>query len=123
MEATTITASQDALERELNPWLAAEARFDEAASRLGLDDGLCKVLRSPSKEIIVHIPVVLDDGRLEVFTGYRVQHSNARGPAKGGVRYYAGPDARRSAGAGRLDDMEVRGSQYPVRRRQGRRGV
>jgi glutamate dehydrogenase (NAD(P)+) len=87
MEATTITASPAALERELNPWLAAEARFDEAATRLGLDEGLCKVLRSPSKEIIVHIPVTLDDGRLEVFTGFRVQHSNARGPAKGGVRY------------------------------------
>ena len=46
-----------------------------------------KVLRTPSREIIVHIPVVLDDGRLEVFTGYRVQHSIARGPAKGGIRY------------------------------------
>jgi glutamate dehydrogenase (NAD(P)+) len=46
-----------------------------------------KVLRSPSREIIVHIPVQLDDGRLEVFTGYRVQHSLARGPAKGGIRY------------------------------------
>jgi glutamate dehydrogenase (NAD(P)+) len=87
MDATAITASPAALEQELNPWLAAEARFDAAASRLGLDEGLCKVLRSPSKEIIVHIPVSLDDGRLEVFTGYRVQHSNARGPAKGGVRY------------------------------------
>ena len=46
-----------------------------------------KVLRSPSREVIVHIPVLLDDGRLEVFTGYRVQHSVARGPAKGGIRY------------------------------------
>jgi glutamate dehydrogenase (NAD(P)+) len=87
METTTITAGPDGLERELNTWLAAEARFDEAANRLGLDEGLCKVLRSPSKEVIVHIPVTLDDGRLEVFTGYRVQHSNARGPAKGGVRF------------------------------------
>ena len=76
-----------AMENELNPWLAAEARFDLAASRLGLDNGLCKVLRMPSKEITVHIPVQLDDGRLEVFTGYRVQHSVARGPGKGGVRF------------------------------------
>jgi glutamate dehydrogenase (NAD(P)+) len=75
------------LKEELNPWLAAEARFDEAAGRLGLDDGLCKVLRTPSKEIIVHIPVQLDDARLEVFTGYRVQHSIARGPGKGGIRF------------------------------------
>src|SRR6202166_975721 len=77
-------------EQETNPWLAAEARFDEAADRLHLDDGMCKVLRSPTKEITVHIPVQLDDGRLEVFTGYRVQHSVARGPGKGGIRY--GPD-------------------------------
>src|ERR1700691_5092834 len=75
------------LETEFNPKISAEVRFDEAAARLGLDDGMQKVLRSPSREIIVHIPVPLDDGRLEVFTGYRVQHSIARGPAKGGIRY------------------------------------
>jgi glutamate dehydrogenase (NAD(P)+) len=74
-------------ENEKNPWLAAAARFDEAAKRLNLDDGMCKVLRSPAREITVHIPVQLDDGRLEVFTGYRVQHSIARGPAKGGIRF------------------------------------
>src|SRR5208282_58655 len=75
------------VENEFNPRESAEARFDEAASRLGLDDGMQKVLRTPSREIIVHIPVMLDDGRLEVFTGYRVQHSLARGPAKGGIRF------------------------------------
>jgi glutamate dehydrogenase (NAD(P)+) len=80
----TVTLS---LEQEKNPWLAAEARFDEAATRLNMDDGLRKVLRSPAKEITVHIPVQLDDGRLEVFTGYRVQHSIARGPGKGGIRF------------------------------------
>jgi glutamate dehydrogenase (NAD(P)+) len=74
-------------ENEKNPWLAAAARFDEAASRLKLDDGMRKVLGTPAKEIIVHIPVQLDDGRIEVFTGYRVQHSVARGPAKGGIRF------------------------------------
>ena len=75
------------LENELNPWLAAEARFDEAAEKLKLDDGMRKILQSPAREITVHIPVALDDGRLEVFTGYRVQHSIARGPAKGGIRF------------------------------------
>ena len=74
-------------ENEHNPWLAAAARFDEAASRLRLDDGIRKVLGTSTKEITVHIPVQLDDGRLEVFTGYRVQHSLARGPAKGGIRF------------------------------------
>ena len=75
------------LENEKNPWIAAAARFDEAAMRLKLDDGMRKVLRSTAKELTVHIPVQLDDGRLEVFTGYRVQHSLARGPAKGGIRF------------------------------------
>jgi glutamate dehydrogenase (NAD(P)+) len=74
-------------ENEKNPWLAAAARFDEAAMRLKLDDGMRKVLGTPAKEITVHIPVQLDDGRIEVFTGYRVQHSVARGPAKGGIRF------------------------------------
>jgi glutamate dehydrogenase (NAD(P)+) len=74
-------------DNETNPWLAAAARFDEAAMRLGLDEGMQKVLRAPAREITVNIPVQLDDGRLEVFTGYRVQHSLARGPAKGGIRF------------------------------------
>jgi glutamate dehydrogenase (NAD(P)+) len=75
------------LENEKNPWLAAAARFDEAARRLKLDDGMCKVLRTPNKELTVNIPIQLDDGRIEVFTGYRVHHSLARGPAKGGIRF------------------------------------
>jgi len=72
---------------EMNPWLAAEARFNIAARALGMDDGLQKVLRTPTREITVYIPVMMDDGRIEVFTGYRVHHSVARGPAKGGIRY------------------------------------
>ncbi|HYO82791.1 MAG TPA: Glu/Leu/Phe/Val dehydrogenase [Bryobacteraceae bacterium] len=75
------------LEQELNPWLAADARFNEAAGLLRLEEGLQKILRMPAREITVHIPVTLDDGRLFVFTGYRVQHSIARGPAKGGIRF------------------------------------
>ncbi len=74
-------------QNEMNPWLAAAARFDTAATYLGLDDGMRKVLGTSTKEITVHIPVQLDDGRIEVFTGYRVQHSLARGPAKGGIRF------------------------------------
>jgi glutamate dehydrogenase (NAD(P)+) len=85
--ATLTSPVTISLENEKNPWLAAAARFDEAACRLKLDDGMCKVLRTPVKELTVNIPVQLDDGRLEVFTGYRVQHSLARGPAKGGIRF------------------------------------
>jgi glutamate dehydrogenase (NAD(P)+) len=80
--ATTVS-----LEQEINPWEAQAARFDYAARKLNLEDGLWKVLRQPSREIIVHFPVQMDDGRFEVFTGYRVQHSQARGPGKGGIRY------------------------------------
>src|SRR3974377_1972405 len=75
------------LEQESNPWEQQAARFNLAAEKLNLDEGLWRVLRQPNREIIVHIPVNMDNGQLEVFTGYRVQHSIARGPAKGGVRY------------------------------------
>jgi glutamate dehydrogenase (NAD(P)+) len=83
----TTTAKPISLEQEVNPWMAQAARFDLAAHKLNLDEGLWKVLQQPNREIIVHIPVSMDNGTLEVFTGYRVQHSIARGPAKGGIRY------------------------------------
>ena len=75
------------LEQEINPWEAQSARFNFAAQRLNLDEGLWKVLQYPNRELIVHIPVSMDNGKLEVFTGFRVQHSIARGPSKGGIRY------------------------------------
>lgn len=82
-----IAGTEQSMEQELNPWLSAETRFNEAAGLLGLDDGMQKILRTPAREIAVAIPVQLDDGRFEVFTGYRVQHSIARGPGKGGIRF------------------------------------
>jgi glutamate dehydrogenase (NAD(P)+) len=83
---TTATKSVS-LEQELNPTEAQTARFDLAAQKLNLDEGIWKVLRYPTRELIVHIPVAMDNGKLEVFTGFRVQHSIARGPSKGGIRY------------------------------------
>src|SRR5438270_1726913 len=77
------------VDQEINPWQSAAHRFDEAAELLKLDDGMRKVLRTPAMELTVNFPVVLDDGRIELFTGYRVQHSIARGPAKGGIRFAA----------------------------------
>jgi len=74
-------------EKELSVYESMAARFDVAASKLQLDEGLTKYLRSPHREIIVHIPVAMDNHQLRVFDGYRVQHSIARGPCKGGVRY------------------------------------
>jgi glutamate dehydrogenase (NAD(P)+) len=75
------------LEQEINPWEAQEARFDFAARKLNLEDGLWKLLRLPAREVIVHFPVTMDNGKMEIFTGFRVQHSIARGPGKGGIRY------------------------------------
>ena len=72
----------------LNPWHIAQQQFDLAADRLNLDPGLRQVLREPRRELTVHFPVHMDDGSVQVFTGYRVQHNLGRGPAKGGIRYH-----------------------------------
>lgn len=76
--------------KEFSVFDSMAARFDIAARKLELDEGILKYLRTPNREIIVHIPVAMDNGKLDVFDGFRVQHSIARGPCKGGVRY--GPD-------------------------------
>jgi glutamate dehydrogenase (NAD(P)+) len=76
-----------ALLAEENPFEAMMSRFDYAAQRLSLDPGLYKVLRSPEKQIIVSVPVVRDNGEVDVYTGYRVLYNTSRGPAKGGIRF------------------------------------
>jgi glutamate dehydrogenase (NAD(P)+) len=72
----------------INPWQVAQHQFDLAAERLNLDPGLRRVLREPRRELIVHFPVKMDDGTVQVYTGYRIQHNLGRGPAKGGIRYH-----------------------------------
>jgi glutamate dehydrogenase (NAD(P)+) len=72
----------------INPWHVAQRQFDLAAERLNLAPDLRGVLREPKRELIVHFPVKMDDDSVQVFTGYRVQHNLARGPAKGGIRYH-----------------------------------
>src|SRR5437016_4003323 len=72
---------------EMNVYASAEARFEIAARKLGLEDGVYRFMRYPNKEITVYIPITLDNGRLEVFIGYRVHHSLVRGPCKGGIRF------------------------------------
>ncbi|MFQ5992803.1 MAG: Glu/Leu/Phe/Val dehydrogenase [Nitrospiraceae bacterium] len=66
----------------------AVAQFDQAAQRMDLDPNLRQRLKMPERSLIVSIPVRMDDGRVKVFTGYRVQHDSARGPSKGGIRYH-----------------------------------
>jgi glutamate dehydrogenase (NAD(P)+) len=70
----------------------ALAQFDTAADRLSLDDGMRAMLRACKRELSVHFPVLMDDGSIRVFTGYRIQHNLARGPAKGGLRYNSNVD-------------------------------
>ncbi|MHB8398999.1 MAG: Glu/Leu/Phe/Val family dehydrogenase [Candidatus Limnocylindrales bacterium] len=81
-----MTTEQTAV--RINPWEVAQRQFDLAADRLNLDPGLRRVLREPRRELTVHFPVHMDDGTVQVFTGYRVQHNVGRGPAKGGLRYH-----------------------------------
>ena len=71
-----------------NPFEVALEQFDRAADILDLDPGLRETLRRPKRQLIVSIPVRMDDGSVRVFEGYRVQHNIARGPAKGGIRYH-----------------------------------
>ena len=85
-------------QKELNPLANAERQFDEAASRLNLPAGIREFIKRPRRATIVSLPVAMDDGSLRVFTGYRVQHSITRGPAKGGIRYH--PDVT-------LDEVEA----------------
>ena len=77
--------------RQLNPFEEVNLLFDRAAERLELPDGCREMLRRPWRELQVQVPVRMDDGHIQVFSGYRVQHNGARGPYKGGVRYH--PDA------------------------------
>jgi len=76
-----------AARNEFNVYESAEARFETAAKKLGLEEGLYRYMKYPNKEITVYIPVTLDSGHLEVFIGYRVHHSIVRGPCKGGIRF------------------------------------
>ncbi|HLH63709.1 MAG TPA: Glu/Leu/Phe/Val dehydrogenase [Ktedonobacteraceae bacterium] len=70
-----------------NPYAVAVAQFDEAAERLGLSQAMRAILRKPKRELTVNFPVRMDNGDVEMFTGYRVQHNINRGPAKGGIRF------------------------------------
>ena len=76
------------IQKELNPLENARAQFDEAAKRLEIDPGLIEIIKQPRRSTIVSLPIQMDDGSFRIFTGYRVQHSIVRGPAKGGIRYH-----------------------------------
>jgi glutamate dehydrogenase (NAD(P)+) len=71
----------------MSPYDVAVAQFDAAANRLGLSQAMRAILRKPKRELSVNFPVRMDNGNVEIFTGYRVQHNITRGPAKGGIRF------------------------------------
>ncbi len=71
-----------------NPFQMAQQQFDKVAKQLGLDAATCDLLRNPDREYHVNIPVRMDDGTYKVFRGFRCQHNDARGPAKGGIRFH-----------------------------------
>src|ERR1700735_2437933 len=73
---------------DLNPYRISQIQFDIAAEYLKLDPGMRQILRTPKRVLEVSIPTKMDNGQIKVFTGFRVQHNVARGPAKGGIRYH-----------------------------------
>ena len=75
-------------QQTMSPFEGVNYMFDQAADRLGLDGGMRHLLKMPYRELQVEVPIYRDDGSLEVFQGYRVQHDAARGPYKGGIRYH-----------------------------------
>ena len=82
-----VRPDKDRFLNEENPFEAMMSRFDRAAELLDLEPGIYKVLRHAEKEITISIPVMMDNGEVEVFTGYRVLYNTSRGPAKGGIRF------------------------------------
>lgn len=77
-------------EETLNPFLIAQKQVREAVTELGLPDAVYEILKQPLRVLEVAIPVVMDDGRVQIFMGYRSQHNDAVGPAKGGLRFAPG---------------------------------
>ena len=88
----TLADTQDTLAVSEKPrhslWDTVLSQLDDVAERLDLDPGIHAILRQPERELTVSVPVMMDGGSIRVFTGYRIQHSSARGPCKGGIRYH-----------------------------------
>jgi glutamate dehydrogenase (NAD(P)+) len=87
MMQTALIAARGQEAREMSPQAIVDYNFDRAARHLGLNASQRRLLKEPFREVSVKVPVRMDDGTLEIFRGYRVQHNGARGPFKGGIRY------------------------------------
>ncbi|MBI4551603.1 MAG: glutamate dehydrogenase, partial [Candidatus Latescibacteria bacterium] len=97
-----MTTSEGQQESAVRSYQIANSQFDVAAGRMGLDRDLGVLIKTPNFEMKAEVPIRMDDGRLVVFIGYRVQHNGARGPHKGGVRYHPDVDMEEVTGLAAL---------------------
>jgi glutamate dehydrogenase len=88
MTTATTTRKGPAIEKAYNPFETAQAQFDRIAGMLGLDGPTRDLLRTPVREYHFSIPIRMDHGGIQIFRGFRVQHNDARGPCKGGIRFH-----------------------------------
>src|SRR4029077_13620427 len=91
-DGVPVTAPASAPTRAMSGKSITATQFERAANLIHLEDYMRRILLSPFREVQVEVPVRMDDGRIEVFTGYRIQHNGARGPCKGGIRYHPQAD-------------------------------
>src|SRR4030067_1958014 len=90
----------------INALKMAQTQFDHVAGLLNLDPQVAEVLRCPAREFKFQVPVRMDDGTLRLFFGYRVQHSDARGPAKGGIRFHPSETLDTVRALGKRENLE-----------------
>ncbi|MGH9021133.1 MAG: Glu/Leu/Phe/Val family dehydrogenase [Acidimicrobiales bacterium] len=101
-----VTRPHEAHPHEFNPWLRVSSLIESAGKLLGLDEGLIKRITAPERVLETAIPVRMDSGEVEMFTGWRVQHSTARGPGKGGIRFH--PSVNEDEMAALAADMSIK---------------
>ncbi len=106
------------IDRPMQAFEATNHYFDRAAARLDLTDNTRTMMITPDRELRVEVAVEMDDGRIGNFIGYRVQHDNARGPFKGGLRYHPHVDQDEARAPGQPDDLEDGRRRPALRRRQ-----
>src|SRR3989449_9086664 len=93
---------------------SALRQLDSAARALNLDPGMHKFLSTPERTLIVSVPVMLEEGQLEVYTGYRVQHSTGRGPGKGGIRFHPGVTLEEAEGLAMMMNWKGAVTDLPI---------
>ena len=106
-----------------NSFQIAQTQFDKVAEYLGLDSATRDLLRYPLREYQFAIPVRMDDGSVKVFRGFRVQHNDARGPGKGGIRFHPQETIDTVRSFSDVDDVEVCSRGHSSRRCEGRRDL